>query len=347
MKGGASSSGSLSTGASDGSTVGAGVTSALGGSPASGGTPATGGAVDTAGTTTGGNPVSGGSGGTPTTGGAVDTSETPSTGGGGSAGTGGASDAHRSAGCGAEGPSLAEGPHSIDVGGRNRSYTVRLPQGYDRDKAWPVVLALHPNGGEVDYWDQTSGSRNIRGYLADKAIIIVAQSEDGNWRNWVDDAPKPTPDFLEKELAYFDAVIEVVNGQLCVDKRALFAMGFSGGGSFAGVLACMRTDIRAFAAGGSVIYFDESACVGHAAAWITLSTEDASGSDGVLRRAYRDFFAERNGCDAADPSAMGCFEYENCDPDSPTSYCHYLGGHDWPSDGVENSWNFFSQFLTP
>jgi hypothetical protein len=74
-------------------------------------------------------------------------------------------------------------------------------------------------------------------------------------------------------------------------------MGFSGGGSFSGVLGRRRTDIRAFAAGGSVIYFDPADCIGNAAAWIALSEED----DTVDRRAYLDFFAERNGCDSAPP----------------------------------------------
>jgi hypothetical protein len=92
-----------------------------------------------------------------------------------------------------------------------------------------------------------------------------------------------------------------------------------------------------------VIYFDPDGCVGNAAAWMALSTEDATED----RLAFRDFFVERNECDASASPEGGCHEYANCAPESPVTFCSYPGGHDWPSDGVENSWKFFSQFIGP
>jgi hypothetical protein len=248
----------------------------------------------------------------------------------------------RSAGCDSDAPGLTEGVHTFDLDSRSRRYTVRLPTNYDPSVAWPLVLALHPNGGDVGYWDGTSGSRNIRGYLSEKAVIIIAEAIGGNWRDY--DLPESEwPGRVELELNYFEHVIGEAKDQLCLDQRSIFAMGFSGGGSFSGVLGCRRTDIRAFAAGGSVIYFDPATCVGDAAAWIVLSEEDATAD----RLAYRDFFVERANCDAADFMGQDCFEYENCDAQSPVTFCSYPGGHDWPSFGVEDSWAFFSRFIEP
>jgi hypothetical protein len=107
------------------------------------------------------------------------------------------------------------------------------------------------------------------------------------------------------------------------------------------VLGCRRSDIRAFAAGGSVIYFNPTDCVGHPAAWIVLSQED----DTEDRRAYLNYFAERAGCDAEDFRGQMCFDYQGCEPESPVRFCSYGGGHDWPSFGVEDAWTFFGQFI--
>lgn len=242
-----------------------------------------------------------------------------------------------SAGC-RTGAGLAEGEHSFVLDGRARRYIVRLPRGYTRDRAWPWVLALHGNGGSAAYWDGTSGTRDIRGVLRDEAVLIVAEAIDGNWRDYAQ--PSSTwPARVEAELAYFEAIVTEVRQALCVREDGLFAMGFSGGGSFAGVLACRRTDVRAIAVGGSVIYFDRAACVGTTAAWITIGAQELTAD----RTAYRDYFRDRAGCGvtstATTPSA--CEAFVGCGPATPVHYCQHAGGHEWPSFGSDAMWDFF------
>lgn len=283
------------------------------------------------------------SGGTAGTGGSGSSGGSPSNSGGSPPNTGGSPTGDvggRSSGCDEAGPLLAEGLHEFSLDGANRRYTVRLPETYDHSRAWPVVLALHPNGGAVGYWDGTGGSRNIRGHLKDDAIVIIAEAMGGNWRDY--GAPESEwPARVELELAYFDRVLSDAKTQLCLDEGALFAVGFSGGGSFSGVLGCRRRDVRAFASGGSVVYFDPDDCVGDAAAWIALS----DGDETVDRQAFRDFFVERAGCEGAPPADFSCVEYSECAPESPVVYCRYPGGHDWPEFGVEEAWSFFSRFV--
>jgi polyhydroxybutyrate depolymerase len=132
-----------------------------------------------------------------------------------------------SAGCTAAG--LPEGDATVTVGGMTRAYRLHLPAGYTAERAWPLVLALHPNGSDVGYWD--SADRHLRATIANKAIVVLAAARAGDWRG-----------DLPADLAYFDALIARLESNLCVDTQRIFSMGFSGGGSFSGCsAACART----------------------------------------------------------------------------------------------------------
>ncbi len=249
--------------------------------------------------------------------------------------------AWQSAGC-IDGAGLPEGEATFMLGGIERRYVVRLPEGYSSDAAWPLVLALHGNGGSVSEWDATSGTRDIRSVLREDAVLIIAEAIDGQWRDYT--MPEASwPARMDEELAYFDAILERAESALCIDTDAIFSMGFSGGGSFSGVLACRRDDIRAIAVGVSVIYFDEADCIGSSAAWITIGDMETNAG----RVAYRDFFRDRAGCD--ETSTMGnpatCEEYEACDPETPVTFCSHPAGHVWPDFASEQMWTFFSQFV--
>jgi predicted esterase len=257
----------------------------------------------------------------------------------GSGGAGGGST--ESPGC-TDGRGLEEGEHTFQLDGFERRYILRLPANYSPDVAWPVVLALHGNGGSVSYWDATSGPQNIRAVLQNEAILIVVEAIEGNWRDYA--APPETwPERIELELAYFEEVLTQAKNELCVDTSAIFSMGFSGGGSFSGVLGCRREDIRAIAVGGSVIYFEEADCQYTPAAWITIGTEELSPE----REAFRDFFRDRAGCDATNmPTPPDpCVAYDGCGAATPVHYCQHPDGHIWPGFGSEAMWGFFSTFV--
>lgn len=226
---------------------------------------------------------------------------------------------------------LSEGPGTLTVGTATREYIVRLPANYTTSRAWPVVFALHPNGSNNTYWDQTSGDRNIRGLVKDHAILILPEARTGDWRTEE-----------EVDLTYFDQLITRVKSQLCVDTGRIFSMGFSGGGSYSGMLGCRRTDIRAIAAGGAVTYFDPNDCVGTPAAWITIGTQELISA----RAAFRDYWRDRNMCSATTTATAPppCVAYACPLPDRPVHYCEHPGGHIWPSFGTGAVWAFFSQF---
>jgi len=118
-------------------------------------------------------------------------------------------------------------------------------------------------------------------------------------------------------------------------------MGFSGGGSFAAVLGCRRSDIRAFASGSGVAYYDPKDCVGSPAAWITVGRDELI----PARQDFLDFWRTRNKCQpTTTPVAPANCVAHDCPSDSPVHSCVHPGGHVWPDYGTEAAWSFFSRF---
>lgn len=266
-----------------------------------------------------------------TTNAATTTSASATSSGAGTGGEGGGPDLSASPGC-VDGEGIPEGESTFELEDEMRRYIVHLPNGYTRDRKWPVVLALHPNGGNIDYWNVTDGSRNIRAAVEDDAILIVAEDITANW-----------PDDLDTELAYFDTILTRAKNELCVNTDEIFSMGFSGGGSFSGVLGCRRDDIRAIAIGGAIMYFDPADCVNTPAAWVTIGELEL-----IQGRAdFRDFWRDKAGCEATstptDPDP--CVAYDGCDAETPVVYCQHEGDHVWPAFGTEATWNFFKRFI--
>jgi len=236
---------------------------------------------------------------------------------------------------------LADGEHTFMLDGYDRRYILRLPQNYSTEQPWPLIFALHGNGGDTGYWDGMGGDRDIRTAFADEAVIVVAEAIDHQWRDYAAD-PATWPERIELELNYFDTIYDEVRTQLCIDDENVFSMGFSGGGSFSGVLGCRREYVRAIAVGGSVIYFEPDQCVSTPAAWITIGDLETNAG----REEFRDFFRDLAGCaetsTAGEPE--GCVDYEGCGADTPVTFCAHPADHVWPSIGTDATKAFFEQF---
>lgn len=245
-----------------------------------------------------------------------------------------------SPGC-TDGEGLADGEHTFMLDGYDRRYILRLPQNYSAAEPWPLIFALHGNGGDTSYWDSQGGVRDIRAAFADEAILVIAEAIDNQWRDYNAD-PSTWPERIELELTYFDTVLEEARNELCIDDGNVFSMGFSGGGSFSGVLGCRREYIRAIAVGGSVIYFEPDECVSAPAAWITIG----EGESEPAREEFRDFFRDLGGCDATSTAGTpdGCVNYDGCNPDTPVTFCSHPAGHEWPSIGTDATKAFFQLF---
>lgn len=239
---------------------------------------------------------------------------------------------------GDRGSTLGSGEHGLVVDGADRRYVLRVPSTYTPDQALPLLFALHPNGSDAGYFNKGDGGpADVAAAVDDEAIIVFAESVNGHWRDY--EAPSHTwGDQIEEDLRYFDAVVAEITAQLCVDQESIYSLGFSGGGSFAGVLGCRRSYIRAFAAAGAVIYFDPAECAPTASAWVTIGVDELVPE----RTAFRDHFVNTNGCAAVTVvlEPADCVAYAGCASGRPVNYCQHGGGHVWPPYASTLAWSF-------
>jgi poly(3-hydroxybutyrate) depolymerase len=376
---------------------GSGGMQATGGAPGSGGTTGTGGGSQTGGQTGSGGSIVSGSGGAPGSGGATGSGGAAGTGGasgstgtggsgqagrggtgaggavggrgggggtggrggasgtGGTGGSGGSGMAMRSPGCGMT-PTLTSGTRTIQSGGQNRSYILRIPDNYDNNNAYRLIFAYHWRGGTMQDVDGGGSSGAAWSYYglraqANNSTIFVAPQGIGNgWSNT-----------LGQDVQFTDDMIKLIEGNLCVNTRQVFALGFSFGGGMSYALACARpTVFRAVAvyAGGVI-----SGCEGGTQPVAYLGIHGVS--DGTLMisggRAMRDKFVMNNGCTRQEPpepragSPHVCTTYQGCMAGYPVEWCAFDGGHTpgnvdgGGDDGARTwtkaeVWKFFTQF---
>ncbi|MFC6023380.1 cellulose binding domain-containing protein [Plantactinospora solaniradicis] len=250
------------------------------------------------------------------------------------------------AGCG-RAPTLTSGTHSIQSGGRTRSFVLRIPDNYDNSRPYRLVFGFHWLGGNAN----SVVSQSYYGLLplANNSTIFVAP--EGLNNGWANTGGE--------DVTFTDDMVRTIENALCVDTTQLFSLGFSYGGGMSYALACARANVfRAVAIySGGVI----SGCSGGTQAIAYLQAHGLS--DNVLSisggRSMRDRFVRNNGCTAASPPepAQGSgrhteFHYSGCSAGHPVAWYAFDGGHTpTPQDAGSNTawlpqetWTFFTQF---
>lgn len=349
-----------------GDGFGAGGQSGSSGGAASGGATSSGGSFSSGGSGSGGT-LSGSSGGADGAGGTVGDGAGGSDGSGGSYASGGgdgsggsdgsggdAGEETQSAGCG-KSRTLMNGRRSIQSGGMNREYILRVPDDYDNNHPYRLVMAYHwlngnanqvaegGNGGSTDdpyygLWDLAEGS----------TIFVAPEGLNAGWAN-----------SGGADVNFTDAMLEAIQADLCIDTTRIFATGFSYGGGMSYALACARADVFR----GVAIYAGAqlSGCTGGTT---PIAYFHAHGSnDTVLNisqgRSLRDKFVGVNGCTPQNPPEPGtnsgthtCTSYQGCTEGYPLRWCAHGGGHNpTEKDQGQNkswvpgeAWTFISQF---
>lgn len=260
----------------------------------------------------------------------------------------------RSAGCDTE-RTLTNGRKTINSGGQNRDYILRVPDDYDNTKPYRLIMAYHwLNGNAEQVANGGMGGSTEDPYyglwdLAENSTIFAAP--EGLNAGWGNDG--------NRDVELTDAILEEIMGDLCIDTSRIFATGFSFGGGMSYALACARADVFrgvALYAGAQL-----SGCQGGTT---PIAYFHAHGvSDGVLDisqgRPLRDRFVEVNGCTPMNPEEPPegsgthiCTSYEGCSEGYPVRWCAHGGDHN-PTEkdaGQAKSWipgeawDFISQF---
>ncbi len=264
------------------------------------------------------------------------------------------------AGCG-KAPTLTSGTYTIRSNGKNRTFILRVPDGYDRNHAYRLVFGFHWLGGTAT--DVATGRTVETGTWAyyglqrlagNSAVFVAPQGLDNGWGN-----------AGGEDVTLVDDIVKRVESDLCVDTTQRFAVGFSYGAAMSYALACSRATVfRAVAvqSGGQL-----SGCSDGTQPIAYLGVHGVR--DSVLGiaggRALRDRFVRNNGCAAQNPPepAQGSLThritaYSGCSAGHPVVWAAFDEGHiAAPQDGAPGDsgsrtwlpaevWKFFTQFQT-
>jgi poly(3-hydroxybutyrate) depolymerase len=339
--GGRGGSNAGSGGNSAGNTGGSGGNSAAGGSGGAtggnGGAGGSGGASVTGGWGTGGGAAGGSGGSSGGTGGSgTDTKPAEAGGDSGTPPVGGmpSADPVPSAAC--AGGAMMPGPNGNQAlmdRGKNRSFIIRMPTGYDGKKAFPIFFGFHGAGGGASGFE-TGAFGGVSRMLTEKAIRVFPQAFGGN--TWSRDE--------NDDVLYMDAVMEWLKTRVCYDSARVFGGGQSSGAYFSHRWACDRgTVVRAVTTNSGGQRRERPLdCKSPVSAWVSTGAADNPGHVMGTRQA-RDVWAKLAGCTTMGPMPTmpsPCVAMQGCRPGYKVHYCEHGGGHAMPGYAPAGMVNF-------
>jgi poly(3-hydroxybutyrate) depolymerase len=254
-----------------------------------------------------------------------------------------------SAGCGEPLSTFKTGTstYKITSAGLNREYIVNIPENYDPNTPHRVVFGMHWYNGSADAvqgWSKWFGLKAL-----DKgATIFVAPNGTGNPPLWTQG---------EKDHAFFDDLVTLLESDLCVDESRIFSVGFSFGAMFTNSLAQTHQDVLrgvvVYAAADYNIYFPAN--TGESLAYMGVHGLNDPTCPIASGRSSRDRFVKNNGCTvpANVPEAKSGGDYVTYDYECPSNYpvrwTTFDGKHTYPPNDTGTwvyglTWEFITQF---
>jgi polyhydroxybutyrate depolymerase len=225
---------------------------------------------------------------------------------------------------------------TIVVDGLERSYLIDAAAARADDPR-PVVLAFH--GFRHSAAGLRSGLGLVELAAVGELVALHVEGRDGvrllerEGRGW-DTAPGDV-----RDAAFVRAILDAVEAERCIDRRRVFATGFSNGGFVSNLLGCQLSDrLAAVAPVAGARALDTCA---PAAPVPILFFHGAS--DRVvpprLTVAARAWWRTANRCGAGDEPRDGCVASRDCAAD--VVVCEGPQAHAWPEDATRRIWAFF------
>jgi polyhydroxybutyrate depolymerase len=234
---------------------------------------------------------------------------------------------------------------TIDVDSVERKYILSVPSSYDPNTPLPLLFAWHGREGSAKQFrgNGTTYGGGVEKAAAGKAIFVYPQglpvTSEPTDTGWIDTDPD------SRDFHLFDALLEKLEAELCIDDERVFSYGHSFGAYMSEALGCHRADVlRGIGAVAGGPPYKSSTCPGTPlAAWLENSTDDKIVDFDTRGIPARDYWIETNGCDAnqtqpVEPSP--CVAYQGCA--KPLHWCAPTDkGHGFPTFAYAGIWNFF------
>jgi polyhydroxybutyrate depolymerase len=148
-----------------------------------------------------------------------------------------------------------------------------------------------------------------------------------------------------KDLPFVTAILDAVEQERCIDRRRIFATGFSNGGFLVNLLGCRLADrLAAVAAVSGARALDP--CTPAAPLPVLFFHGTADQVVPVrMTAAARAWWRSANHCGADDETREGCRAARGCAAD--VVVCEGPQGHTWPVDATSRIWEFFQAHPRP
>ncbi|MEJ3651827.1 poly(3-hydroxybutyrate) depolymerase [Actinomycetes bacterium KLBMP 9759] len=145
----------------------------------------------------------------------------------------------RPAGCGRGAPQQpgTSVRHTIQSGGRDRTYQLHLPAGYTPHRPYPLIVAYHGRGNTGVGTEEFSKLSTLPAVVAYPDGVIG--TGEGNRQAW-QGAPYSAPGV--DDVAFTNDLLDELEATVCVDAHRVYATGKSNGAGFTGILACELAD---------------------------------------------------------------------------------------------------------
>ena len=251
---------------------------------------------------------------------------------------------------------------SVTVDGKKRTFIMYIPDSYKGDKPVPLFVDYHPVMGNGE--GQYSGT-TYRTLTAKEGVISLYP--DGTKSS---DPRKMGPGWNvgpccsdDDDVKFSREMIAAVEEIACIDKKRVYAAGFSMGGGMSNHVACFMSDIYAAVApaGMDLNKTNSAQCNPDRPVPIIMfrgtndnvckyQGGDSGYGDGLNflgAEGNFKFWAEKNGCTGVpSKNSDGCDEYSTCRDGTKVVLCTKQGGGHEQGDG-NIGWPFLKQFTLP
>jgi len=262
---------------------------------------------------------------------------------------------------------LGAGNHELrlEFDGRDRSYRLHVPPGYEPGAATSMVVNLHglsSTARQEELFTEMDGAADAHGF-----VVLYPEGYFNSWNAGLCCGTAATLGI--DDVGFLRAAVAHASERLCIDPRRIYATGMSNGGYMSHRLACEAADLFAAAApvsGGMGL--TDCAPARPMPVLAFHGTADAIVRYDLGHAAYLGW-AARNRCgDTLTRTTYGasfCETYTDCDGGVEVGFCSVDGmGHCWPGgsrtlclpylgaysdevDANETMWEFFLRHPMP
>ena len=239
----------------------------------------------------------------------------------------------------------------LEHDGVMRSYVAYVGKNVDASKRVPLLVNIHGLNNSPALqaaFSQMNPQADTRNF-----VVVYPQGIDASFNAGTCCGPAQRAGV--DDVGFMRAIVNDAKSKACIDRKRVYAAGFSNGGFMANTLGCAASDV--FAAVASVGGANGAVTCepGRSVQFFGLNAppDTIVMFDGGHQNTLA--WVTRNGCNAEPArTAYGssyCEEWSGCNQGVDVQFCTWVGGvHFWPSSPLPASdliWEFFDRFTLP